>query len=166
MFGRGIFVRIWTFPTWQGPQWKFVNAGNFQGSAQEIRLASSLCALTISLFLMVHISRLSGRCWYLMWKPVLQLEEHLLQVITSMFKTKPYYHACGWLGSCLWFIIFAVSTVNIEKYLFCLWGCLLLSLNRNKSYAVGERMWFTCALKCSRYVIRHHSHKPSYAVIL
>lgn len=86
-FGRGILVRICTFPTWEGPRWKFVYAGNFQDSAQGIRLASSLCALNISL--MVNISCLPGRCWYLMWKPVLQQGEHLLSRYNSCLKPNP-----------------------------------------------------------------------------
>lgn len=130
-----------------------------QGSAQEIRLPSSLCALNISLFLMVHISCFFVRCWYLISKPGAQSCSNrniYFQVIAFVFKSKK---TCVGRHCALQFIIFAVSTVNTENHPFCSWDSLLLLLNSNKPYAMDERIWFICVIKYTRYVIRHHSHK-------
>lgn len=142
-----------------------------EGSAQESRLPSSLCALSISLFLLgtYTTSYFFVRCPYLVLKPVPQScssRNIYFWVIGFVFKIKNIIvHVVGRLRV-LSFIILAISTVNTEKYPFCLWDSLLFLLNSNKPYGMNGRIWFVSVIKYTSCVIRHYSHKPCLMLLL
>lgn len=106
-----------------------------EGSAQEIRLPSSLCALSISLFLVgTYITPcFFVRGCYLVLKPGAQSCSSwnvYFRVIAFVFKIKTIIvHVVG-RHHVVSFIIPAISTVSTEKYPFYLWGQLIVLIEQ------------------------------------